>query len=87
MVQKLKKLVFFGDFSGYAVLAHKNALRDVQKSPRRVPKLSPRVPGPPRGDPKWTQNVPNGNNTVWRETSWSPRRPNRRPRHLQRPSG
>ena len=87
MVQKLKKLVFFGYFSGYAVLAHKNALRDVQKSPRRVPKPSPRVPGPPWGDQKWTQNGPNGNSTVWRETSWGPRRPNRRPSHLQRPSG
>ena len=52
MVQKLKQLVFFGYFSGYAVLANKNALRDVQKSPRRVPKPSPEDPWTPLGRPK-----------------------------------
>ena len=79
MVQKLKKLVFFGYFSGYAVLAHKNALRDVQKSPRRVPKPSPRVPGPPWGDQKGSQNGSSGNKGVWREPSWGPRAPQETP--------
>ena len=79
MVQKLKKLAFLGYFSGYAVLAHKNALRDVQKSPRRVPKPSPRVPGPPWGDQKLTQNGPNGHKGVWSQPPWGPKAPQETP--------
>ena len=73
--QKSKKLVFFGYFSGYAVLAHKHALRDIQKSPRRVPKLSPEGPGTPPGRPKRAQNGSNGPGGEWCQPAWRPQAP------------